>query len=176
MSGPDVPGPRRGRRGWKRAVLSGGLLLLTSGLLVHTSGCALAGQAVGGMDHRVADASAGPSESAFERTRMARSFQAADAGGVEQVVARDPSNEAQITQVRAYLRQEAARFEEGRYEDPAKIHGMEMPGSKELEAGYGRVQVTYADLPNGGQVTYSTPDQTLIQAIHAWFGRRQMGA
>ena len=28
---------------------------------------------------------------------------------------------------------------------------------------------------SGGQVTYSAQDQTLTQAIHAWFGRRQMG-
>lgn len=168
MSGPDAPGDQRGQWVWMLAVL-------VSGLLVLTSGCALVGQATGGMDHRVVDDPLSAPGRSFERASMARSFRTTDTGGVEQVVSHAPADEAQLTRVRGYVQQEVARFQEGGYEDPAKAHRMEMPGSKELEAGYSRVQVSYADLPNGGQVTYSAPDPVLVQALHAWFERRQMG-
>ena len=50
-----------------------------------------------------------------------------------------------------------------------------MPGSKDLEAGAARVQVGYAELADGGQVSYEGGDPTLVQALHAWFQRRQLG-
>jgi hypothetical protein len=168
MSGPDAPGHQRSRWVWMLTVLASGVLL--------TFGCALPGGTVRGMDHQVVGDPLDATGGAFERASMTRSFQATDTGGVEQVVVHDPADAAQLARVRTYLQQEAARFQEGRYEDPAKTHGMEMPGSKELEGGYSRVQVRYADLPNGGQVTHIAPDQALIQALHAWFERRQIGA
>ncbi|HEX2849077.1 MAG TPA: hypothetical protein VHN98_00920, partial [Acidimicrobiales bacterium] len=77
-----------------------------------------------------------------------------------------------LSLIRAHLRDEAEQFRAGNYSDPAKIHGMDMPGVKELEQGASRIDVVYADAPNGGQVTYSTSEPALIDALHAWFDRQ----
>lgn len=53
--------------------------------------------------------------------------------------------------------------------DPAKIHGMDMPGVNELEQGAARVTVVYAQTPGGAQITYTSTEQTLISALHAGF-------
>jgi hypothetical protein len=157
-------------RGWPAALVG-----LLGGLLLFGSGCGLTGVPFGGPDHRVGSDPDSPQTAPFDRGTMTRSFQPTEAGGIEQVVARDPGDPSQLNRIRASLREEAAAFQQGHYEDPAKIHGMVMPGSKELEAGYSRVDVSYADLPSGGQLTYSAADQTLVQALHTWFDRRQLG-
>ena len=67
---------------------------------------------------------------------------------------------------------EAALFRIGNYSDPAKIHGMDMPGLKELEAGAARANVTYTDVSDGAQITYSSTEPALVTAIHSWFDRQ----
>jgi hypothetical protein len=49
---------------------------------------------------------------------------------------------------------------------------MDMPGVAELSSGYERVQVTYAPLPAGAELRYTTTDTDLVDAIHAWFDRQ----
>lgn len=145
---------------------------LLGGLLLLSAGCGPIPFA--GLDHRTGgrdDQRTAP----FDGGRMARTLQPTATGGIEQVVARDPAQVTQLEQVRAHLLESAALFQQGRYEDPARLHGMVMPGSKELESGYARVQVDLAELPSGGQLTFTTSDQGLVQALHSWFERRQMG-
>ena len=151
------------------------LATLLSAMLVLGSGCALTGQGFDVTDHRTTGGPSSAQGSSFDRTTMSRGFQARDDGGVEQVVTRDTANQKELGQARAYLKDEVARFQQGQYDDPARTHGMEMPGSKALESGYSRIRVSYADLPNGGQVAYVASDAELVQALHAWFERRRMG-
>ncbi len=73
---------------------------------------------------------------------------------------------------RAHLQTEAENFRRGEYSDPAKIHGMDMPGVNELEQGAARVTVVYARTPGGAQISYTSTEPTLISALHAWFGRQ----
>ena len=94
------------------------------------------------------------------------------AGGVESVVANDAQDQQQMGLIRSHLRDEATKFTQGNYADPARIHGMDMPGLKELEVGYSRVLVVYADQPNGANITYTSSDPVLVEAIHAWFDRQ----
>ena len=63
-------------------------------------------------------------------------------------------------------------FRTGNYSDPAKIHGMDMPGLAELEAGAARVDVAYTDVANGAQITYSSTEPGLVAALHSWFDRQ----
>ena len=170
MRGADAP-----PRGWS---WPGAWLLpaLVGAVLLLGAGCALASQQVGGMGHQVAGNPNATASVPFDGRAMSRTLQATAVGGVERVVAHDPGDQSQISGARAYLWEEAARFQRGQYEDPAKMHGMDMPGSQELAAGYGRVRVSYADLPDGGQVTYAATDAALVQALHAWFDRRLMGS
>ena len=61
-------------------------------------------------------------------------------------------------------------FQQGDYTDPSTLHGANMPGLKELQAGASHIKVTYAALPAGAEITFETTDLHLMTAIHRWFG------
>jgi hypothetical protein len=90
-------------------------------------------------------------------------------GGVQQVIARDPSDTGQIALIRQHLQEEADRFRRGDFADPASIHGSSMPGLADLRASAGRIDVAYNELPGGAQIQYTTSDQKLVMALHHWF-------
>ena len=108
----------------------------------------------------------------FDLNATTHTFTKTDTGGVQQIVVKDPANTRNLALIRSHLAKEAASFRAGNYSDPARIHGMDMPGMKELEAGAARVTVTYADIPGGAQITYSSTEPALISAIHSWFDRQ----
>ena len=90
-------------------------------------------------------------------------------GGVQKVVADDPSDVENIAAIREHLREEAAAFSRGEFSDPASIHGEAMPGLAELEAGAERVEVSYGELPDGARVVLESDDPELVGAMHEWF-------
>ena len=89
-------------------------------------------------------------------------------GGVQTVLVHG-GNAKQVGLVRSHVRKEAAAFARGDFADPASIHGGDMPGLKAMHAGARRIDVRYADVPNGARITYTTADRALVSAIHAWF-------
>lgn len=89
-------------------------------------------------------------------------------GGMQIVTVRN-GDARQIQLVRAHLRKEAKAFARGDFADPAAIHGGTMPGLATLHAHARAVRVAYADIPNGGRITYTSDDPALIAAIHSWF-------
>lgn len=89
-------------------------------------------------------------------------------GGVQTIVAHD-GNAKQVALVRSHLRREAAAFARGDFNDPASIHGGDMPGLRTMHAGAKRIGVRYADVPNGAKIVYATKDPKLVTAIHSWF-------
>ena len=105
----------------------------------------------------------------FDLERTTHVFEKRAAGGVQTVVADDPGDEAEVAKVRAHLRDEAEAFAAGDFEDPAAIHGREMPGLAELQAGAERLTISYEDVPAGGRIRYATEDPALVRALHAWF-------
>jgi hypothetical protein len=105
----------------------------------------------------------------FDLDRTTHVFTERPNGGVQVVTADDPDDAEQVRLVRAHLGDEAEAFAGGDFGDPASIHGDEMPGIAALEAGVDRITVTYADVPAGGQLTYTTSDPELVEALHAWF-------
>jgi len=106
----------------------------------------------------------------FNVSKTIHIFRMTESGGVQQVVARDAGDTGQVSLVRQHLMHEAERFQHGDYSDPATLHGTEMPGLKELQAGASRIKVSYAELPTGAAITFETADLHLITAIHRWFG------
>jgi len=106
----------------------------------------------------------------FDMTKTVHVFTMTESGGIERVIVKDERDHRQVMLIRQHLRKEAARFSEGDYSDPASLHGASMPGLKELRAGRKRVAVSYADVPDGAQVTFRTTDSHLLTAIHRWFG------
>jgi hypothetical protein len=109
----------------------------------------------------------------FDLEATTHTFTKSAAGGIQEVVANDHSDARNIELIRSHLAVEAQEFRKGNFSDPAKIHGMDMPGTKELEAGAARVEVQYEPIDAGGRITYSSSDPTLIAALHSWFDRQR---
>ena len=108
----------------------------------------------------------------FDLSRTTHTFTKTPSGGVETVVVKDPADARNRKLIRSHLQSEAANFRRGDYSDPAKIHGMDMPGVNALQQGAARVTVDYAELPDGARVTYSSNEAALVSAIHDWFDRQ----
>lgn len=106
----------------------------------------------------------------FDLSRTVHVFTMTVSGGIERVVAKDAADAVQVTLIRQHLRKEAERFSKGDYSDPAALHGANMPGLDDLRAGAKRVRVSYSELPDGAQITFTTTDLRLLTAIHRWFG------
>lgn len=105
----------------------------------------------------------------FDLDRTTHVFAKRTDGGVQTVVADKPGDASETASIRRHLGEEAAAFRRGAFDDPAAIHGMEMPGLAELRAGFSRIRIHYEDVPAGGRIRYSTADPTLVEAIHIWF-------
>jgi hypothetical protein len=90
-------------------------------------------------------------------------------GGLQTVVARDPSDKEQIGLIQAHLKDEAEKFSRGDFSDPARIHGENMPGLADLKAGAAKIEIRYAALSNGAQIRYTTSNPELVRALHLWF-------
>jgi len=105
----------------------------------------------------------------FDLDQTTHNFKTTDTGGIETVIAKDPTNTEQIALIQAHLQHETMRFRTGDFSDPTAIHGVDMPGLGELAAGTANIQFNYTALPNGAQITYDTQDPRLVRALHHWF-------
>ena len=104
----------------------------------------------------------------FDLERTTHLFEKTAYGGLQQVLS-DDSDREQIGLIQAHLQEEALRFQQGDFDDPAQIHGDEMPGLAVLRADYGQVEVLYTPLADGAQIDYKAETLEVIAAIHAWF-------
>lgn len=108
----------------------------------------------------------------FDLTTSVHVFRMTESGGVQRVVLTDrrAAKPDQIALIRQHLQHEAREFQRGNFGDPATLHGVAMPGLKELQVGSSKIRVTYSELPTGGQITFETSDVHVLTAIHRWFG------
>jgi hypothetical protein len=106
----------------------------------------------------------------FEMSKTLHIFKMTEQGGVERVVTRGAAENDQVALIQQHLQHEAERFQKGDYSDPARLHGADMPGLKELQEGTSNIAITYTALPNGAEITLETGDLHLLTAIHRWFG------
>ena len=105
----------------------------------------------------------------FNLNQTTHIFKKTNDGGIQQVVVKDANNTSQISLIRMHLQMEAQSFQKGDFQDPAKLHGGNMPGLQDLSSGAAQMKITYSDLPNGGQITYTTSNTNLVTSIHTWF-------
>lgn len=110
----------------------------------------------------------------FDLDATRHTFTKMDTGGVQLVVAKDPSDRDNIDLIRSHAEREASAFGAGDFGDPAAIHGMDMPGLDELQARAAEIEVRYASLPAGARITYTADDPTLVRALHNWFDAQTM--
>jgi hypothetical protein len=123
-------------------------------------------------DRRTEVARRGAEVMPFDLDATTHRFDKTADGGVQTVTADDPADEDQVRLVREHLFDERDKFAVGDFDDPARIHGMDMPGVAELSSGYQRIAVAYAEVPAGAELLYATGDTILIDAVHAWFDRQ----
>ena len=105
----------------------------------------------------------------FDLEQTTHVFQKMDDGGLQKVVAKDPSNKKQIALIQSHLKEESEKFRKGDFSDPAKIHGEDMPGLADLKSGAKKIDVRYTTLPDGAQIRYTSKDPKLVTALHQWF-------
>lgn len=107
----------------------------------------------------------------FDLDKTAHIFRMTEDGGTQQVIVRgDSPDPQQVHMIQQHLTKEAAAFRKGDFADPAHLHGHDMPGLREMEAGALHMQITYGALPNGAEIRFRTNDIKLITAVHRWFG------
>jgi hypothetical protein len=106
----------------------------------------------------------------FDLSKTIHIFKMTDSGGVQRVIVRDGVKMDQVQLIQQHLQEEASAFQRGDYSDPASLHGVNMPGLKELQAGALQIKVTYSALPDGAEITFEIADLHLLTAIHRWFG------
>ena len=106
----------------------------------------------------------------FDLGQTTHIFEMTESGGIQQVVAKDPNDSAQIALIQQHIQHEVMLFSAGDFSDPMSLHTSEMPGVQELSAGAALIKVDYTALPNGAQITFTTQDLHLITEIHRWFG------
>ena len=106
----------------------------------------------------------------FDLSQTTHIFEMTESGGIQQVVAKDPNDNAQVALIQQHIQHEVMMFSSGDFSDPISLHGMEMPGVQELSTGAAQIKVGYMALPNGAQITFTTQDLHLITEIHRWFG------
>lgn len=91
-------------------------------------------------------------------------------GGVQRVVAKDPSDTTQVKLIRQHLQEIRQKFLKGDFSDPSHIHGQDMPGLAELtKARPGQLDIAYQEVQGGAQLIYKTTEPTLVVALHKWF-------
>jgi hypothetical protein len=106
----------------------------------------------------------------FDLSQTTHIFEMTESGGIQQVIAKNPNDSAEVTLIQQHIQHEVMLFSAGNFSDPTSLHGDDMPGIKELAAGIALIKIEYAALPNGAQITFTTQDLRLITAIHRWFG------
>jgi len=106
----------------------------------------------------------------FDLSQTTHVFEMTEYGGIQQVIAKDPSDSEQIALIQQHIQHETMMFSTGNFSDPMSLHGDNMPGVKEIKAGAEQINIEYTALPDGAQITFSAQDLNIITAIHRWFG------
>ncbi len=114
-------------------------------------------------------AEAGAQVMPFDLDATTHIFTNTATGGIQDVTADNPDDQANIDLIRQHLDDEAAKFRSGDFSDPEAIHGPQMPGLAVLKARHADITVDLAHTPSGATLTYRTANSELVEAIHQWF-------
>jgi hypothetical protein len=87
-------------------------------------------------------------------------------GGVQQVVANSGASSALVGRMRRALHDEIPALERGEFPDP--VGPGKTPAVAMLRSAAGHLEVTYQDIPRGGQLRYRSRDAKVISALHEW--------
>jgi len=109
-------------------------------------GCAVAGVQAASTARQQQVAEKGDMVMPFNVHNSTHVFLKTPEGGTQQVIAKDAADHDLVAAIRQHLVMEAARFGQGDYSDPMKIHGMDMPGVQYLvQVKPGQIGIVYRD-------------------------------
>ena len=120
-------------------------------------------------DRQQAVAEAGAEVMPFNLDATTHVFNDTSTGGIQDVIADDPDDQANIDLIRLHLQDEATKFRAGDFSDPEAIHGPGMPGLATLKERYGDISVELTNTDNGARISYESSDTDVVDAIHKWF-------
>ena len=104
----------------------------------------------------------------FDLDRSTHVFEKSSEGGKQSIVS-DDNDQDQIVLIQEHLAEIAEAFSKGNFSGPTFIHGHEMAGLQVLADNYEQLQIAYTALPDGGAITYTTNNEVVREALHAWF-------
>ncbi len=107
----------------------------------------------------------------FDLSATTHIFQDTKTGGIQKVIAKNPTDNENIKLIQSHLKEEADLFALGEFNDPSYLHGETMPGLADLKVAgqQGLLKVSYADLEDGAQIIYTATDLSVVIALHLWF-------
>lgn len=106
----------------------------------------------------------------FDLEKTTHVFTKTEDGGRQEVMAKDFTDTEQIRLIREHLAQIAGAFAQGDFSGPERIHGDAMPGLAAMKnAGAGRIEYRYLELPDGARIDYVSKDAGLAEAVHRYF-------
>lgn len=120
-------------------------------------------------ERQQAVAEAGAEVMPFDLDATTHIFTNTATGGIQDVVADDSDDKANIDLIGQHLESEAVKFRVGDFSDPEAIHGSGMPGLATLKERYSDIAVLLTDTDEGATIEYRTDDPELVSAIHDWF-------
>jgi hypothetical protein len=78
----------------------------------------------------------------------------------------DATDTADITTIRAHMRDIEAAFRAGDFSKPFEVHAQVVPGTAVMSARRAAIRYAAADRPRGGEVRISSSDPVAVAAIH----------
>ncbi len=114
-------------------------------------------------------AAAGAQVMPFNLDATTHIFSDTNTGGIQEVVADDPTDASNIEMIEQHLAEEASKFSAGDFSDPESIHGSAMPGLSVLKERFQEVDVQLSVSDVGATLTYLATEPEVVAAIHEWF-------
>lgn len=105
----------------------------------------------------------------FDMNKVTHYFIKTDSGGILMIRTKDSRDTAQARLILSHLEKEYKLFSNADFRDPETLHGVDMPGLRVLSGSKGKYKVEFKKLSDGAQLTFSTKDSEVKNAIHTWF-------
>ncbi len=146
---------------------------LLGGVLAAAALAGCGSEADASADRQAEVAERGSEVMPFDLDATTHRFASTETGLIQTITAHDPDDSEQVALIREHLEEEAARFAQGDLDDPATIHGDEMPGLAALQSGAAEIDIQFETRNDGARLTYTTENSDLIEALHQW-GQAQL--
>lgn len=95
-----------------------------------------------------------------------------DGGRIE--LQRDVDDPEGVSTIRRHLQEIAIRFRQGDFTIPGFVHAQQVPGTDTMARLASRIEYSYSDLPQGGEVRIRTDDAEAVEAIHEFMAFQRM--